>query len=67
MQHAIVSKTDPKSHGRGRRRVLKKQTNAYGTIPVRALCDSRLSGLIPLPDLINHAAGIEKADDGCAT
>jgi hypothetical protein len=36
--------------------VLKKQTNAYGAIPVCALCDSRLSGLIPLPDLINHAA-----------
>jgi hypothetical protein len=46
--------------------VLKKQTNAYSAIPVCALCDSRLSGLIPLPDLINHAAGIEKADDSCA-
>jgi len=43
---------------------VKKQTNGYGAIPVRALCDSRLSGLILLPDLINHAAGIEKADDG---
>jgi hypothetical protein len=46
--------------------VLKKSTNAGGAIPVCALCDSRLSGLIPLPDLINHAAGIEKADDSCA-
>jgi len=36
--------------------VLKKQANAYGAIPVCALCDSRLSGLIPRPDLINHAA-----------
>jgi hypothetical protein len=32
-------------------------------MPVCALSDSRLSGLILLPDLINHAAGIEKADD----
>ena len=42
---------------------VKRQTNADGAIPVCALCDSRLSGLIPLRDLINHAAGIEKADD----
>src|SRR5258705_4730556 len=43
--------------------VLKKQANAYGAIPVCALCDSRLSGLIPLPDLINHAAE-SRVDDG---
>ena len=44
--------------------VCEETNQRYGAIPVRTLCDSRLSGLILLPDLINHAAGIEKADDG---
>jgi hypothetical protein len=65
MQHAHGYQTDlAASWSWPAKEDVKKQTNADGAIPVCALCDSRLPGLIPLPDLINHAAGIEKRQRG---